>query len=129
MHDEAEKFLELERPRDERDESLREKFNLVRLHDDDTVVTACTNHAVYRYDVEQLCKAESRFAKSIDAMAIDDVPVACSIMKMTDSEYKKSVLQPLQNGKEATKSFMQRMKLPLLGAAVGLFFVWCARGE
>jgi hypothetical protein len=147
IDDEAKKFLELEKPRDEKDESLHEKFNLVRLHDEDTVVTACSHHAVYRYDVKQLCEVESRFAQSIDDMAIDDVPVARLIMQMPDSEYKKRVLQPSQNVQEtpvdkkiralmgsqnpapATKSFMQRMQLPLLGAAVGFFFVWCARGE
>lgn len=147
IEDEEAKFLALQKPWDEKDAPFHEKFNLVSLHENDTVVTACTHHAVYRYDVEQLRKVELRFAKSIDDMAVDDVPVAIALMQMTDFEYKNRVLRPSQNAKEnpvdktiralmgsqnpapTTKSFLRQMQLPLLGAAVGLLFFWCAKGE
>lgn len=139
----ADNILEIERPFENKDLHAQEKFNLVRLHNDDTVITACTHHAVYRYDVKQLQDVESRFAKSIESIAIDDIPIALALMRMTESEYKKRALQPAQETQLDKKiralmgtqnqvpSLLQRMKFPLLGvaAAAGLVFFMCGRGE
>lgn len=133
----AERYLELAISDDN-------KFNLIQLHDDDTAVTACTDHDVYQYDVKQLSQVESRFAKSLDDMAVDDVPVALALLQMSVADFKKRASQPALRMDETRvdkeirelvfpgsstmdyqQSLLQRIQLPLVGVA-GFFLALCA---
>lgn len=84
--DGSQKFLELEKP-------AQDALHVVRLHDDDLVVTACTHHDVYTYDLEQLAQLESRFVKPLEKMAIDDVKAASRLLMMICEKNKKTLKQ------------------------------------
>lgn len=120
---------------------MQEKYLLACLHDEDTALTVCTHHDVYQYDLTKLKLFETRFAKSIKDMAVDDVPVALALQSMAAQEYQNcaqgkvpeqqnmfvnQAIEKLFSVPEHTpqKSFVQSIQLPLLGMA-GLLFAVC----
>jgi len=130
-----EKLLELPKPQ-------HENFNLMQLHDDDTTLTVCTDHVIHRYDLAPFRQVEKRFAKSLPDMAVDDVPVALELLKMSVQEYKqraqqttpvahetavdreiRKLISPTSNSYEP--SLIQRLQLPFLGIAT-LLLAACA---